>query len=125
MTDCGVCLMGDFDACDGYIDAVSLVVLDHAQKCSECNKTVPSGLTIEQADWFDDVSDDTIYTCLICAEIADAFYCDGRMYGGGLWESMMYEVMDQLNSSCFDKLKTPEAKQELRRRWMEWKGLTK
>jgi hypothetical protein len=40
-----------------------------------------------------------------------------------LWPDME-EVFGKLTTSCFDKLQTPEAKAELRRRWMEWKGLS-
>jgi hypothetical protein len=116
------------------IDETSIVTLEHNQKCSECHGIVLAGTPIEQADWYEDWDDldeddepktkDPIYTCTVCAEIAKAFYCggDGRMYGGGLWDDMS-EVMGDLNSACFDRLKTPAAKAELQRRWIAWKGL--
>lgn len=140
MSECGVCLFSDASDCDGQIDDASIVTIDKQQRCSECGQITPAGAQMEEATWFEEEEDDwpldgndepiepeskgPIYTCLICAEIANAFYCegDGRMYGGGLWDSM-YQVMGELNSSCFDRLETPEAKVELRRRWMKWKGI--
>lgn len=135
MSDCGVCLYSD-DDCDGYIEEASVVVLNADQTCCECRKVIPAGMQIERADWYEDFNhedwedeeDDkpeareSIYTCLICAEIATAFYCDGRMFACDLWDGL-HEVFGELNSSCFDRLATPEAKAELQRRWMEWKGL--
>jgi hypothetical protein len=131
MGDCGVCLYLS-DSCAGQIDDVTIVHLEKEQRCCECRRIVPAGTKIEEASWYEECDEDEdgnreqkepIYTCLVCAEIADAFYCDGRMYNADLWEAMA-EVMGELNTSCFDRLKTPEAKAELQRRWMEWKGLT-
>jgi hypothetical protein len=64
--------------------------------------------------------------CGICVEIREAFTCweDGSAYClGELWSDMASVVFPALTTACFDKLTTPEAKAELRRRWMEWKGL--
>jgi hypothetical protein len=142
MSDCGVCLFSDAGDFDCQIDNAAVVTIERDMRCCECLRLVPSGSQIEEAtsyvddedDWPLDGNDepiepepkDPIYTCLVCAEIADAFYCegDGRIYGGGLWDSM-HEVFGGLNSSCFDRLTTPAAKSELQRRWMEWKGLAK
>lgn len=141
MSDCGVCISSDYSGCEGMIDDVAVVIAEQDQKCSECRKVVPSGNKMERADWYDDgwnydedrETDERdrkapIWTCLVCAEIATAFYCggDGRIYGGEFWEVMAdSDAFANLNSSCFDRLTTPEAKAELQRRWMEWKGLTK
>ena len=60
---------------------------------------------------------------MVCAEIGAAFCCDGRLYGK-LWDGFdESDIWRYLNTSCFDKLQSVEAKTELRRRWMEWKGL--
>jgi hypothetical protein len=32
-------------------------------------------------------------------------------------------VFPEFSLACLEKLKTPEAKAELQRRWMQWKGL--
>lgn len=131
MSDCGFCLYNDMDDWDFQIDDVSNVTLDRCEKCCECKRAILAGNLIEEASCYDNEDDDEngdpipphepVYTCLVCAEISIAFYCDGRVWGG-LWEAMS-EVFDGLNSSCFDRLTTPEAKAELRRRWMKWKGL--
>jgi len=139
MTDCGVCLYSDSDNWEGYIDDAQNVITECDQKCCECGKIVKAGELIEKATWmneseYEDVERDEdgepiekpakepIYTCLVCAEIANAFYCDGRVYQSDLWEAM-YEVMGDLNSSCFAKLKTPAAKAELQKRFIAFKGL--
>jgi hypothetical protein len=139
MSDCGVCISSDYSACEGMIDEVEIVVSDAEHKCSECRKMVPAGSKIERADWYDDGwnydedretderdKKEPIWTCLVCAEIATAFYCggDGRIYGGEFWEVMSdSDAFANLNASCFDRLTTPAAKAELQRRWMKWKGL--
>ena len=139
MSDCGVCISSDYRAYEGMIDDVEIVVSDAERECSECRQMVPSGSKIERAGWYDDGwnydedreadeqdKKEPIWTCMVCAEIATAFYCggDGRIYGGEFWEAMsVSDAFANLNSSCFDRLTTPAAKEELRRRWMEWKGL--
>jgi len=40
-----------------------------------------------------------------------------------LWDYMQEDAFEHLTAACFNKLKTPQDKAELRRRWMEWKGL--
>jgi hypothetical protein len=130
MSDCEVCLTSDFYDSDGAIDDAQIVTLDRNQRCSECMQIVPAGANIEEATWYEEDDEDDgeveekepIYTCPICAEIANSFYCDGRMYGGGLWDGMN-EVWKELTISCFDKLKTPEAKTYLREWWLKKKGL--
>jgi hypothetical protein len=140
MSDCGVCLYSSSDDWEGYIDDANIVTSECDQKCCECGDVVPTGSLIEEASWMDEseyedaeLDEDgepielpvkpKIYTCLICAEIADAFYCEGRVYCSGLWEALG-EVYDQLSTSCFGRLKTPEAKAKLQREWMKWKGMT-
>jgi len=140
MSDCGVCLYSNENEWEGYIDDVEIVSLDHEVKCCECNKAIPAGSKLEKALWmaegeYEEAERDEdgelietepkppIYTCLICAEIANAFYCDCRVYCSDLWDALS-EVFSELSPSCYDRLTTPEAKRELQRRWMEWKGLT-
>ena len=123
MSDCGVCISsyeGD-SCCTGY----RCVVVKAGQKwrCCECGAVIAKGAKYERATWFNDGSFGQAKTCLICAEIANAFSCGGRWHGDNLWESMEY-VWEKLNTTCFDRLQTPEAKAELRRRWMQWKGIT-
>ena len=133
MSDCGVCLSYDDGNCDYYIDEWSIITSDEDHKCCECDSVVDAGSPIECATKYRDGDQDAdedereatepVWTCVVCAEIADAFYCDGRMFGGSLWDSL-YEVHEAMNVACLNKLSTPEAKAELQRRWMQWKGLT-
>jgi hypothetical protein len=123
VSDCGVCIYSDCDEY-GYSDFcyVDVRKARKPHRCCECGKQIEAGEKYEHSRSKFDGDFSSCDTCLICVEIGEAFYCDGRMIGGGLWDNMDY-VMDRLTTSCFDKLKTPEAKAELRRRWIEWKGL--
>jgi hypothetical protein len=121
MSDCGVCIGGyGYGECTGYQRRIGKA--GREWHCSECGCSMPKGTVYELASWFSYGSFGNAKTCLICAEIAEAFMCGARWHGGILWDSMD-EVMGELTTSCFDKLKTPEAKAELQRRWMVWKGL--
>jgi len=130
MPDCGVCLTCDCDEFAFDIDT-DLAVSDGSVKCCECDKYELAVLhfgdeDVEEEEGADEGSarwSSTYETCLICAEIAEAFYCNGRTYGGALWEDMSY-VYEELTITCFDKLSTPEAKKELQRRWIEWRENT-
>jgi len=123
VSDCGVCVTcGYADECTGY--RCVIVKAGQEWQCSECGCKIPKGAKYELASWFYSGGDGfgNAKTCLICAEIADAFQCGGRYHGECFWESME-DAYPKLTSACFDKLRTPEAKAELQRRWMEWRGL--
>src|ERR1700722_6694306 len=122
MSDCGVCVYSDSDgeSCDFMHEEIRKARKPHT--CCECRKTINIGERYEHVRFKFDGEVNNCDTCLICVEIAEAFYCDGRVLNEGLWENMSY-VMAELTTSCFDKLTFPEAKSELRRRWMEWKGI--
>jgi hypothetical protein len=119
MGDCGVCVMFDDSvSVDFFHKEIRTARKEH--KCCECDKPIAKGQQYEYASgkcegemWY-------AKTCLICAEIADAFSCGGRLYGGEFW-SEFGELFEELNTTCFDKLTTVAAKEELRRRWNEWK----
>lgn len=123
MSDCGVCVSsyGDGD-CTGY--RCVIVKAGQAWVCSECGAPIPKGTKYELASWFYGDGDGfgNAKTCLVCAEIADAFQCGGRWHGECFWDDME-SAYPKLTTACFDRLKTVEAKAELRRRWMVWKGL--
>lgn len=123
MSECGVCIYSDCDEPCEFAD-VSMRKARKPHKCSECGRRINPGEKYEHYWGKFDGEVSAIDTCAVCAEIADAFYCDGRLYGGGLWESME-QVMGSLTTTCFDKLTSPEAKVYLRERWMQWKGLLK
>lgn len=122
MGDCGVCLSGYDGECEFFHQEIRTARKPHV--CSECGKPIPVGEKYEHASG---QSDDELWdcdTCLICAEIAEAFYCDGRTFGGWLWENMA-DVMGELTTGCLDCLQTANAKAELMRRWNEWRFRTK
>lgn len=120
MSDCGVCLTS-YDGCTiGY--RCKIVKAGREWICSECGASIPKGTQYELASGFRADDYNSFWqtkTCLVCAEIADTFYCDGRWHGR-LWHAMD-DVFDKLTTGCVARLKTPEAKKELLRRWNEWK----
>lgn len=121
MRDCGVCLtLYDDGETIGY--QCRIVKASREWKCSECHGVIPKGSKYEIASGFRADDGNSFWqtkTCLICAEIAEAFYCSGRWHGL-LWDSME-KVWGELTTGCLTRLKTPEAKKELLRRWNEWK----
>lgn len=121
MSDCGVCVTtGYADECTGY--RCVIVKAGQEWSCSECGCKITKGTRYELASWFNDGSFGNCKTCIVCAEIAEAFQCGGRYHGENFWDCME-DVYDKLTTACFNKLRTPEAKAELRRRWIEWKEL--
>lgn len=121
MSDCGVCVYADYDGNNEFFSE-RIQKAAKPYRCCECGKTIPVGQRYTYACGKFDGDFRSVRTCLICDEIADAFCCDGRIFGQ-LWAGM-HEVMGALTTACFERLKTPEAKADLRVRWMRWKGLT-
>jgi hypothetical protein len=122
-TGCGICVSygGDGgDECVGY--RCVIVKAGQPWDCSECGKKILKGERYELASWFyADRADGfgNCKTCLVCAEIADAFMCGGRWHSGSFW-GRMEDKFAKLNTACFERLKTAAAKTELQRRWIEW-----
>lgn len=124
MSDCGVCIGGDSD--DGERPEFQDITNPKARRehrCCECERTIAAGESYQR---YVGKFDGEMYcekTCSQCAEIRSAFCCGGGWpFFGDLWGEMQ-DAFPGLNSSCFDRLTTPEAKQFLRDRWMKWKGL--
>jgi hypothetical protein len=123
MSDCGVCISNYGDGeCTGYRCVIVKAGQDWV--CSECDCNIPKGARYELASWFyaDREGFGNCKTCIVCSEICEAFQCHGRWHGSNFWDSME-SAFPKLTTACFDRLRTPEAKAELQRRWMEWKGL--
>lgn len=131
MGDCNVCISG-YDG-DGEFCKIVQRKARKPHTCSECGKIISIGDKYEHATGKSDGYMWAFDTCLICAEIAETFYCDGRLFGGMLWEEMeevAFEDMTtgclgMLSTGCLGMLSTAAAKQELVRRWSEWKFGTK
>ena len=122
MSECGVCLSGDYDGCCEF-SRVRIQAARKAFQCDECLRTVEVGTRYEYCSGKYEGEFATMKTCLECVEIAKAFSCNGVRIMGNLWEDMNDNVIPALNTTCFDRLTTPSAKAFLRQRWMEWKGL--
>jgi len=120
--DCGVCI-GGYDGCDELDEDTyyqRYVTIKRNCKCFECGETITAGTKHQQCGGtYEGVLKNWRF-CLICAEIADAFCCDGRMFGT-LWESVEEDLLPRLTTGCFTKLKSTAAKQRLMDRWYEWK----
>jgi hypothetical protein len=120
MSDCGVCLSSGYDFGDNGFMKFS-ASFKTPMECCECGKMISAGVEHEKARYQDDDGNwKTQHTCPVCAEIAWAFFCDGVRLYSALWE-YMEEVYGDMTTGCLQKLKTPEAKKELLRRWNEWK----
>lgn len=123
MSDCGVCIGNNGDTGDGYDFDCGPHVMAEDTKCCECYRIIPAGESFESAHWMsDDDGEQQAHTCAVCAEIAWAFSCQARIYWN-LWEDMQDCVFPDFSQACLEKLVTPNAKAELQRRWMKWKGL--
>ena len=119
--DCGVCLCGESDGpADFWVVVYPKSRKEH--KCTECGKVIPKGVIYQRVSYKFDGDISCCKTCSICAEIRAAFYCDTELIGE-FWSQIEDYVFPDLTITCYDRLTTPEAKTELRRRWQEWKGL--
>lgn len=123
MSDCGVCVGGYDGGLSEFFIKRIINKSRRSHKCSECNAVIDSGKSYQVVSGKSEGDFWSYKTCLICAEIRSAFSCEGETLGGMFWSDMEY-CWEALNTSCFDRLETPEAKAQLRRRWMQWKGLT-
>jgi hypothetical protein len=121
MSDCGVCLSG-WDG-DGHTEFCTQVKRKARKPhiCSECKKQIAVGETYEHAAGKSEGEMWAFNTCLICSEIAETFYCEGRLFGGMLWEEMREVAFPAFTTGYLDRLTTAAAKQEVTQRWNEWK----
>lgn len=120
--DCGVCI-GGYDGCDELdIDTYYQrnVTIKRNCKCFECGVLIVAGTEHQQCGGKYEDEWKNWRFCLLCAEIADAFCCDGRGFGT-LWQSVEDDLFPRLTTGCLAKLKTAAAKQHLLDKWNEWK----
>ena len=120
--DCGVCIGGGYDGNgleeDSYYQRY--VSIKRNCKCFECHETITAGTKHQQCGGTYEGKRENWRFCLICAEIADAFCCDGRWFGK-LWESIDEDLFPQMTTGCLQKLTTSAAKEHLVAKWREWK----
>ena len=90
--------------------------------CEECRKQIEPGSKYESLAYVFDQSFYHEKRCLVCVEIRNAFQEPGSAYAAGdMWSDIRDYVFPEMTTTCFDRLRTPQAKAELQRRWMEWK----
>ena len=123
MPDCGVCIGGgDYDGMNEF-ENVEHPKARKPHKCRECRRIIQRGEVYERFTGKFDGDLFCVKTCLQCAEIRDAFNCDGGAIIDGLWSEMEDYVFPQMTTGCLDRLATPEAKAYLLGQWRKWKGL--
>lgn len=120
MSDCVVCLTGAED-CDTSFLRTKVSKARKVHRCCECSKLILKGELYERSSGKTDGDMWSFATCLICREIAEAFYCDGRWFGGLLWDQMEDVAFPAMTTGCLERLTTAAAKAELLRRWNAWK----
>lgn len=123
MSDCGVCIGGDYD-CDGYSEfhALKIVKSRREHRCLECNRPIAKGVLYERATGKFDGEIYCSKVCMDCVNIREGLACGERVAAGVLWDEIT-AVMDQLTTGCVAKVETASAKEYLLQRWREWKGL--
>jgi hypothetical protein len=121
MSECGVCIGGDFDY-DGTIEMYDCrkIVARKEHLCRECKRTIPAKSICERASGKWDGKFFADYVCMDCVNIRDGLSCDGAPPAGTLWESIQ-EVFGEINTGCLSKIETASAKAFLVEKWNEWK----
>lgn len=122
MSGCNVCISDYAEGDRPSFHSVKIVAARKPHRCYECRRFMSIGERYEavSGQWGGHFA--RYRTCLVCAEIRDAFCCDGFTYGQ-LWEGAEMDLFPNIGAGCFDKLSTTAAKQMLARRWRSWKGL--
>jgi hypothetical protein len=118
---CDICIDADVDgSSDGFFYRRRRTARK-LHKCEECRGEIKPGEAYDVVGgkyegrfWEEKI-------CLICHEIAKAFYCGGVRYGN-IWDELHDYVIPELtvNSSCFNSLGV-EARKVLTDKWWEWK----
>lgn len=118
--DCGVCIGGWGGDEPAELCLSDIVKARKPHKCEECGEVIPVGAKYERNKWLFDGEWSRMDVCLICAEIGQAFSCEGRMLGN-MWEDIHDNMFPAMTTGCLAKLKTAAAKEFLVTRWNKWK----
>lgn len=101
----------------------AIVTARKVYTCVECHEPISPGQRYERARGKTDNRFWTVTSCLVCAEIRDAFVCGSWIYGD-LWESIresMFPIWETKGPlDCLAKLTTLEARQKCREEYEEW-----
>jgi len=95
-----------------------------AHTCGECRETIQKGQMYRHAAGKDE---DTIWTfksCEACWEILKEF-SESSWCFGVVWDTFTSEWANGASlQGCLNRLTSVEAKMLMRRKWMQWKGLS-
>lgn len=123
MSDCDVCIGGDYDegeSCELFNSRVIVARKDHL--CCECKEPIRKGDSyhFERGKWEGEFS--SFKTCRECAEIRTIFSCGGGFLYRSLWDQMREIAFPVLTTAakCFTQLSCT-AKQKTLDRWRHWK----
>jgi hypothetical protein len=121
VSDCDACI---YTGCDGADEPEFCnVVVRKSRKlriCCECHETILPGTRYERTSGKWDGKVSSYNTCEPCAEIRQAFCCDGWVYGT-LWEDAQEGFFESMSTACLDKLTSAAAKAKLLKEWNAWK----
>jgi hypothetical protein len=121
MSDCNACFYSgaeDLDPPDFLFSKT--VVARKVYKCCECGEPIEPGQKYQRVRGKWDEKLDEFKSCLSCAEIREAFSCDGWIYGN-LWENITETMFPKMTTGCLEKLTTAAAKAMLLAQWHLWK----
>jgi hypothetical protein len=123
MPDCSVCIGGgDYDGPNEF-ENIEWPKARKPHRCEECRRIIAAGERYERFSGKFDGSLFCLKTCAECAEIRDAFNCEGGAIVDGLWSEIESYVFPHMTTGCLERLETPEAKVHLLQQWRKWKGL--
>jgi len=118
-----VCLSMDYDNHNEFFSARTLKAR-RPHRCVECGAAIKPGEHYRKESGKSDGRLWSESTCAICIEIREAFVC-GCFVFGELYEAIQDEMFpiwtERGPIECLAKLETREARDEMRRRYGEWK----
>jgi hypothetical protein len=121
MSDCGVCIGSDDYDCELEFYDIKWPKAKKDHRCCECRRVIVKGEEYEKWTGKWDGSLSRYKTCLLCHEIRESFNCGNSTIFGELWSEMRDYIFPIMNTACFDKIESVEAKAYLQSKWMDWK----
>ena len=122
MSNCDVCIGGDFDGDGSEFFEITEPKARKPHKCYECGIMINPGDRYERVagKWEGEFA--TFETCLFCVEVRKVFSCGESVSYGELWDSMIEAAFPRLTtaSPCFCNL-SADSKQKLLHKWNRWK----
>lgn len=120
---CDFAIEGDYDGDQPEFMNESTPKARKAHRCYECVEAIPIGVQYRRVVGKWDGKMDTYCFCLACEEAAGEFF-DGSRTFGILWDEMANNWDQGAHlQACLNRLSSAAAKEHMRRRWLQWKGL--